>query len=202
VRKVKSKHLLIDYQVKDMGPSGVMGVELWYTRDGQHWNKGGSGIQPERPYHTVLEEEGMYGFVLLAKNGLGGGKEAPKTGEPAQFWVELDTTKPVVALTGVQPASGGQTAIITWTASDKNLSPRPISLYYTDQNGQWQPITTGMENSGSCTWRLPAGVPYSFRVRAEATDLAGNVGSGETATPIQIDTAQPVVVDIHVSAAE
>jgi hypothetical protein len=200
--KVNSKHLVFNYEVKNVGPSGIAGVEVWYTRDGQAWQKSPTGVQRENPYYVDVQEEGNYGFILVARTGLGGGRDAPEGGDPAQIWVEVDTTKPVVFLTGVEPGNGGRTLTIRWTATDKNLSRRPIALFYADQSGNWLPITAGLENSGTFTWPIPPSIPSSFRVKVEATDLAGNVGSAETPSPVLIDLTQPAVANIRVSTTD
>jgi hypothetical protein len=201
--RINSKHLQFNYDVKNIGPSGIMGVEVWYTRDGQTWQKSPSGIQRENPYYVDVEEEGVYGFTFVARTGLGGGKEPPTTGDPPQIWVEVDVTRPVVFLTATQPGSGSRTLTVNWTATDKNLGRRPISLYFADEHtSQWLPIAVNLENSGSYAWQIPLSVPNSFKVRVDATDLAGNVGSAETPSPVQIDLNQPDVTGIRVSTAD
>jgi hypothetical protein len=201
--KINSKHIQFTYDVKNIGPSGILGVEVWYTRDGQTWQPSPTGIQRENPYYMDVGEEGVYGFSLVARTGLGGGQEPPVSGDPPQIWVEVDTTRPVVFLTGVIPNAGGRTLTITWTATDKNLGRRPMALYFADVNtGQWMPIAGNLENSGSYTWQIPPSIPNSFRVRVDATDLAGNLGTAETPSPVQIDLTQPSVTNIHVGTSD
>ena len=50
VQMVNSRSLVIDFEVKDMGPSGVGVVELWYTRDGQTWAKSPGAPQRQSPF--------------------------------------------------------------------------------------------------------------------------------------------------------
>src|SRR5205814_7780517 len=38
-RLVGSKRVSLNYELKEVGPSGVSQVELWYTQDGRSWNK-------------------------------------------------------------------------------------------------------------------------------------------------------------------
>jgi hypothetical protein len=203
VRRVKSRHLVFNYKVQNTGPSGVMGAELWYTRDGQNWQKSPSGIQPQGTYQVDVSEDGLYGFILLARTGMGGGKEPPKTGDPAQFWVEVDSVKPAVVITGVKLLTGGRNVLISWKATDKNLAPQSINIYYLDvTTGQSIPIATHVDNSESYTWQVPASIQNQVRIRVEAADQAGNVGSDETTNPVQLDLSQPEVVDISVNAVD
>ncbi len=198
-RKVNCRHLVFSYHLQKAGPSGIMGIEAWVTRDGQTWQKSPAGIQAQGPYRMDVDEDGLYGFMLIARTGLGGGKSPPKPGDPVQFWVEVDTVKPVVVITGAQQAAGGGTVVVTWRATDKNLAARPITLSYVDAaTGQAVAIVTRIENIGTYTWQVPAKAPQTVRIRVEAADEAGNVGMEET-NPIQLDLSQPEVTDIEVN---
>jgi hypothetical protein len=180
-----------------------MGVELWYTRDGKTWRKDANGIQSQKPYRVSVAEEGVYGFILRARNGFGAGQGPPASGEAPQFWVEVDVTKPTVALTGVRAGPEARSLAISWTAGDKNLGGRPVALYYAEQGGgSWVPIATNLENTGNYLWRVPQGVPNSFRVRVEATDLAGNQATADSPSSVQIDLTQPKVTEITINTVE
>jgi hypothetical protein len=81
---------------------------------------------------------------------------------------------------------------VTWTARDKNIAATPISISYAEEkNGPWKPLAEGLDNTGSHTWRVPAGTPFKFFVRVEATDKAGNVGTAESLRPAIVDLAVP-----------
>jgi hypothetical protein len=203
VRMVNSKRITINYEVKDVGPSGISGVELWCTQDGKTWTKRDTSHQARPPYVVEVEEEGLYGFTLLARNGIGLGQEAPKSGDLPQIWVEVDMTSPVVRLTAVNASCTGnqQNVIIHWKASDKNLGPRPITLSYAEsEEGPWQVIAANALNTGRYVWSLPAELPARFLVRVEATDLVGNSGSSQTPKPVLMDRSQPVVNILDVDA--
>src|SRR4029077_4699604 len=45
VRAVNCKRIVLDYEIKDIGPSGVSMVDLWYTHDGRRWEKCPTGAQ-------------------------------------------------------------------------------------------------------------------------------------------------------------
>jgi hypothetical protein len=193
---VNHKHVLLSYEFKDIGPSGVAGVEVWYTRDGRAWQKF-DGIQNENPVWVDLEE-GTYGIFLLARTGFGGGRQAPSEGDQPHMWIQVDLTKPVVFLSSVHQSNGSHTLDLTWTARDDNFGRQPISLYYAEQSsGPWMPIATGIENVGTYTWQVPPSTPSSFFVRVEAVDRAGNVDSSTTPAPVKIDLAQPNVTNVQ-----
>ena len=101
---VNSKQISLSYDLKDVGPSGVSAIELWYTLyQGRAWNKlteyPTDKNAPEGPKKLTFEvqDEGIYGITLVAKSGVGLGDQPPKVGDRPQFWIEVDLTKPVVA---------------------------------------------------------------------------------------------------------
>ncbi|HXG08168.1 MAG TPA: hypothetical protein VNK04_00090 [Gemmataceae bacterium] len=207
VRRVNSKRISLNYKLEDVGKSGVAVIELWYTRDPQarNWQKHNEQTNPQPPYVVEVSEEGLYGFTLVARSGVGFGEQPPRVGDPPQVWVEVDLTKPRVQLLNLEVGRGPEMGnlTITWSATDKNLGPRPITLAYAERpEGPWTVIAANEENSGRFLWRMPPDVPYQFYVRVEATDLAGNVGSAETAKPIVVDLSQPKVRVLGVDPAD
>jgi hypothetical protein len=199
-RWVNSKRVSLSYKLQEKGPSGVSLVELWFTRDTRTWDKYNdekitedqAGDDRTFTYVFEVQDEGKYGFTLVPRSGVNRSHPPPHSGDQPQIWVEVDTTKPVIEWLNVDVGRGPDTGTvtITWKATDKNLAREPITLSYSP-NGQggWTPIASNLENSGRYVWKMPSGVPYSFFVRIEATDLAKNVGS--------MDTPKPVLVDLH-----
>jgi hypothetical protein len=202
VRMVNSKRISINYEIKDVGKSGIAVIELWYTRtEGRNWQKYEERPNPQPPYTFEVNDEGLYGFTLVARNRAGGGEQPPKVGDLPQVWVEVDLTKPLVRIQAVDVGKGAELGnlTITYNATDKNLARQAISLSYAEKpDGEWKPIATNEENTGRYVWRMPADVPYQFYVRVEATDRAGNTGSAETAKPVIVDLSQPKVQVIGV----
>lgn len=205
VRLVNSKHFGINYEIKDKGPSGVSAVELWYTQDpaARIWNnyRTDKGNPPKPPFLVDVQGEGLYGFTLVIRSGVGLGEREPQVGDQPQVWVEVDLTKPIVKLGAIDVGRGPEAGRLTiqWTASDKNFGPQPITLSYAEQvGGPWKPIAANLENTGRYIWQMPAEVPYRFLVRVEAADRAGNVGTDVTARPIIVDLSQPKGVILNV----
>ncbi len=193
IRLVNSKRVSFNYEVKNVGSSGVTAVELWCTRDGRSWKKLKTFEQAHPPCVFEVDEEDLYGFTLVVRSGVGLGRP-PQEGDKPQVWVEVDTTRPVVRLMGVEagPAASGRSLAIRWKATDKNLGPRPINLLYATQAaGPWKPIATRVENTGHYVWQIPSDVPHHLLVRVEAVDLVGNLGMAQTTNPLLDDLSQP-----------
>jgi hypothetical protein len=142
-----------------------------------------------------VAQEGVYGFTLVARSGVGLGERPPQIGDRPQIWVEVDLTKPVVQLQGVVVGKGKDKGklFIGWTAYDKNLDKAPIMLSYAEQtSGPWTPISADrVPNSGRYVWSMPPTVPYQFLVKVEAVDTAGNVGEAVTTELVKVDLSQP-----------
>jgi hypothetical protein len=204
VRTVSSKRIVVDYEIKDIGPSGVSTVDLWYTRDGRKWEKCPIGPQRSSPYILEVREEGLYGITLVASSGVGLKKRPPRPGDGPQIWIEVDTTKPLVRLTGCTVGTGAEadSMTITWKATDKHLGEKPITLSYAEQpEGPWSTIAANVENTGSYLWKMPTSVPQRLIVRMEATDMAGNVGMTQTRQPVLVDLAKPSVAILSIKPA-
>jgi hypothetical protein len=207
-RLVNSKRISLNYELKEVGPSGVSTIELWYTQDGRSWYryplpKNADDVQ-RPPLVFEVNNEGVYGFTLVARSGVGLGERPPQVGDRPQVWVEVDLTKPVVSLQNVVVGQGPDKGKLTvsWTARDKNLSREPITISYAEQaTGPWTPVVEKIQNTGRYVWLMPERIPYQFLVRVEAADLAGNIGEALTPSLIKVDLSQPKVRILHVEPA-
>src|SRR5262249_20281348 len=63
VRLVNNKRISLNYEVKDVGTSGVTSVELWCTRDGRTWKKKETLPHTQPPCVVEVEDEDLYGFT-------------------------------------------------------------------------------------------------------------------------------------------
>ena len=205
VRMVNSKRVSLNYRIEDLGPSGIAALELWYTADGRNWQKYGEYAKPEPPLVFDVVQEGLYGFTLLARSGVGLSDRPPQAGDQPQIWVEVDETRPVVRLLGADVGRGSDVGRLTisWTATDKNLTAQPITLAYADgPDGPWTTIAANQPNTGRYVWNMPqTGTPYRFLVRVEAADKASNVGAAQTANPVIVDLHRPRPTILDVGAA-
>ncbi len=211
-RFVNSKRVSMNCELKEVGPSGVSLVELWYTHDGRGWNKGPEyRLVPgdDKDKHSItfdVATEGLYGITLLAKSGVGLGDRPPQVGDRPHLWIEVDTTRPEVKLLGVVVGTGADKGKLTvaWDAHDKNLTREPITLSYGKApDGPWQPIASKLPNNGRYVWTLPSeNVPYQFHVKVEAIDRAANIGESITPELVKVDLATPKVRILNVEPSK
>lgn len=196
-RLVNSKKISLQYQVRNAGPSGVALVEVWRTCDGRKWEKFAQQTNAKPPFVVEVEKEGLYGFILIPRSGVGLARKAPVEGEAPQLWVEVDLSPPQIKLNEPVVGTGRDNGklTITWTARDRNLGSDPITISYAEEaTGEWKLVASRVRNSGKFVWQMPPKTPYRFLVRVHAVDRAGNVGSDQTANPVVVDLATPETV--------
>lgn len=182
--------IFLDYQIEAKGASGVGRVEIWMTRDrGQSWHKVGEDKDLTSPAEVTLPGEGIFGVSLVVTNGRGFGGTPPQPGDQADYWVEVDVTRPTGEILGIRPSGADDGSLfITWSARDKRLAADPIDLYFsTTREGPWSPIVKGIKNDGSYRWVPPRDMaPHAF-IRMVVQDQAGNLATCETAHPVALD---------------
>jgi hypothetical protein len=189
-RMVNTKKFTLNFEVKDVGVTGISSVDLWCTQDMHTWKKFESVQQLANALLVEVKDEGTYGFTLLARNGNGLGKAPPQPGDLPQVWVSVDLTPPAVTLSGVEMSltSKSPSLIIRWTAKDRNFGPRPVTLSYaSNPEGPWTLMAANVDNTGRYEWPLTDCVPANMYVRVQAADLNGNVGYAQTENPIRLD---------------
>jgi hypothetical protein len=191
---INTRQVSIDYEVTKHGPSGIGKVELWMTRDdGRRWEKFAESTDLKPPLRVELPAEGAYGFRLLLHSKAGRHKPVPVSGDLPEMRVELDTTPPMAQLYRPEPDPNQADALIlSWTASDRNLDAKPITLQWAEKaGGPWQTIVADWPNDGRYTWKLPPNIPFMVYLRLSAKDTAGNISTAETPEPICIDLKEP-----------
>ena len=84
----------------------------------------------------------------------------------------------LVAPNGGEQLMAGAQRTITWTASDADGGPQPLSidLEYSLGDGSWHGIATALGNTGSHVWTVPAQASTNVRVRVWADDGEDRVG--------------------------
>jgi hypothetical protein len=192
----------LEYRLDQVGPSGVSKVEVYITSDkGKTWQRLCEDPDRRSPADLTLPGEGVYGICLAVTNGNGFGGAPPKPGDRPLCWIEVDMTKPHAQLHEVDPVVKDGALEIRWTASDKNLGPEPISLFYAaKREGPWLPIARGLRNDGVYRWRFPRDVGGRFYLRLEVVDRAGNKARCDSDSPVVLDMTEPRAMVVGVTA--
>lgn len=215
IQYVNQHQVMLEYELRRVGPSGIGGIELWLTRDdGETWepyaadeDTHASAINNRQKRKFDLRDatdrpftDGVYGLKLVVKNRAGLGKK-PRPGDVPEIRIEIDTTLPDAKL--YEPSADPQHpdhVLLKWIATDKNLTATPICLEYAEKaDGPWLPIASDLENSGRYSWKVGPGVPVQVYLRVRVSDKAGNVSVGVTRQPQYIDFTEPegALIDVH-----
>jgi hypothetical protein len=190
---VGSRTFALEYDLEGGGGGGVTKVELWGTRDGgRTWNRYAQDDDNRSPLIVTVDNEGLYGFRIVVQNAGGPAAVPPRSGDEPELWVSVDLKRPVVELTAIERGQGNLSdhLILRWRASDNNLEPRPIALFYSSRpTGPWSAIATSLENTGEYAWRVERYVPARFYLRIEAHDTAANLAAYQTRDPVEFSPA-------------
>jgi hypothetical protein len=183
----------LDYRLDQVGPSGVSKVEVYVTTDeGKTWQRLCEDPDRRSPAEMTLPGEGLFGVRLVVTNGNGFGGTPPARGDAPTCWIEVDQTPPHVQLREVDPVVKEGALEVRWTATDKNLGPEPVALYYAaKREGPWVPIVRGLRNDGLYRWSFPRDVGGQFFLRLEVVDQAGNIARSEPSNPVVLDMTEP-----------
>jgi len=199
-RMVNSRLFELDYELGQVGPSGIARVELWGTRDGGHtWKSYALDRDNRSPILVSVDEEGIYGFCVVVTSGAGLGGMPPRSGDPPQVVIGVDQTKPTARILSAEPGAGleSNSLVISWQAADAMLADRPISLFFSETPaGPWTAIAANLPNSGRYAWPVDTLRARAIYLRLDVRDAAGNVGTFETTQSVLPDRVRPSV-QIH-----
>jgi hypothetical protein len=204
VMHVNCRSFTLAYDVENEGPSKVVGVVVWYTRDGKTWSNYPEQLKPTKSIPINVVSDGRYGFTLVARSGAGLSVPPPKSGDDPQVWVEVDTMQPVAELYAPQPDTDKPgTLVVTWKANDRNLTPQPITLKWSsDAAGPWHLISADLPNTGRHAWQVPTDLPSQVYLRLTVHDSAGNKAVAQTHEAVVVDVKVPAIRGVRVKVKE
>jgi hypothetical protein len=185
----------LDYDIQTVGPWGVAKVELWGTKDGGRiWQSLGLDQDNRSPMRVTVPAQGVYGFRIVVDGGNGVAAPTPQAGEQPELIVGVDMSAPQAELRAPELGQGPLAGhvLVRWSATDSNLSPRPIGLFYSAAaEGPWTTIATDLDNAGEYAWRLGRDAPPRVFLRLEARDEAGNVAIQQSPAAVDLNLPRP-----------
>lgn len=194
----------LDYQIEDVGPSGVSSVELYVTEDGgQQWFKYGTDADLKSPFQVDSMGEGTFGFAVRIRNGLGIADTPPQPGQGPEIVVTVDQTPPVIEMAQPSVRMDAFGSIqLNWRVTESNASTAPVRLEYAvTPTGPWTPVFDWQADQNGYQFAIRPGTPSSLYFRLLARDAAGNVASAQTSQPVVVDLKKPVGRLLRVQAA-
>jgi len=190
----KSRRFAWDYDVPSTRPAaGPLRAELWTTQDGGvTWQRSSVDNDGRSPIDVTLSASGLYGVRLEMMSDAADDGGGPRSGAAPDAWVGVDEEPPQVELVAISrdEATPLGALVIRYVVRDPLIAPRAVRLLYSpNADGPWATITDGIENQGEHRWTPDKTVPAKVHIRAEASDLAGNVGAATF--PDEISIAAP-----------
>ena len=192
---VGSGRFELNFEVEDVGPSGVRQVALYITEDGGHtWFHYGNDADGRSPFSVSVPRDGEYGFAFRVTSGVGVVSPPPQPGESPEIALSVDTTPPSVRASQptLQTAHGTSEVVVRWEMDDANAVARPISLdVSTSASGPWTEIAASLPDSGRFVWAADGTTFPSAFFRVRAVDAAGHIAVATTNVPLILDASRP-----------
>jgi hypothetical protein len=178
----------LNYDLVSVGPSGIHTINVWCTQDsGQSWRHWTQDADRQSPVIIEVDQEGIYGFRIVAENNEGLSVPLPQPGEVADVQVAVDLTPPEVRLNSARYGRGANAGRldIRWKATDNHLSEKPVTLKYRGgPDAGWQTIARHLPNTGQYDWRVDRHIPQQIYLKIEVSDGVGHVATDQLEQPI------------------
>ncbi len=206
-----SRAVDLDIRASDAGPAGLAKVVLYYSNNGgSAWNKGPVAV-PEagdaafKP--TVLAwnapADGVYDLYLRAEDDAGNTSPEPKGAMARAVELIVDTQQPKITLLspiGVKDPDDkpggplrrvfkpGTEVTVPFQIQDMNLAAKSVTVSFQgDESAAWKTIGSELDPDKSFSFKIPDISTRAARIRVEAIDAAGNVGSATASDGFRID---------------
>jgi competence protein ComEC len=168
-----------------------------------YWTELGNGVAPDPAWDKVAN-----GQVRISATWMPAGVDTISGNGFVDTFINSgapsDVVAPVVIVT--EPNGGEIWAIaspqvITWTATD-NVGVTAVDLAYSTDGGATygNVIATGIANSGSYNWTVPAAATITARVRVTAHDAVGLLGEHASDADFAISAAPSGVGNLGLAA--
>lgn len=192
---VGQKRFDVSYRIKE-NLTGIANVELWITTDGGlSWRLWGRDDDTVPPIRFTADQDGEYGFMIVATDKAGNKEATPTPGTPPEAIAIVDTSVPNVRIetpTGGEVFAPGHNLEVRWAAADANLGPKCVDILMSSDGGMnWRAAAQALPNSGSTVIPLPGAAAERYLMKVVVRDLAGNVGEAALTTPVVLDGQAP-----------
>jgi len=187
----RSRRFAWDYEPPAEAADGRrLRAELWTTQDGGvTWQRAAVDGDGRSPIDVTLPAAGLYGVRLELVADATAAAAGPRSGSAPDAWLGIDEEPPQVELVAISrdDSTPDGALVIRYAVRDPLIAPRATRLLYSPSaEGPWATIADGLENQGEHRWTPDRSVPAKVFVRAEAADLAGNVGAASSPDDVSI----------------
>jgi beta-lactamase superfamily II metal-dependent hydrolase len=155
-----------------------------------YWTETGAGAAPLNGWDKVSN-----GQIAISATWEGAGVDTIRGNGFTDTFINSgtapgDVVAPLASMlspNGGEVLKAGSSQSVTWSASD-NVAVTTVDLDWSADGGAtWSAIATGIANTGSYAWTVPAQATTAGRVRVRARDAAGNLGADSSASSFTVD---------------
>ena len=168
----KNREFILPFNLTDAEKAQVAQVHLFVRTPGEAWRKHDTLDPSAGKFRFMVPADGEYWFNIVTTDKQGRLNPAETNNMPPALRVVVDTQPPVVELSAKQAGNDLQAHLV---CDDRHLDKGSIKVEIQETGKAWrelQPI------AGHPThYPIPAG--DSCRLRAQASDLAGNISTSE-----------------------
>ena len=152
---VNNRIFELEYQVDDVGPSGISAVDLFVTEDnGKQWFRYGNDSDRRSPFSVDTMAEGTFGFAVRVRNGVGVADIPPQPGTEPEIIVTVDQTAPAIEM--AQPivrTAGAGSVSFAWRIRETHPAQNSVRLEYAAAaTGPWTQPLTGNRTAMVTKW--------------------------------------------------
>lgn len=199
-----SREVNLETRVFDVGPANkVASMQLWFSSDnGVNWVQGPSHKGPEfNALKWTAPADGDYLMSLVTSDIAGNKNDIPTSRHDATGSISIDTVKPAIQLAnsiGIQEPgktessrrtfAPGDHVVISYTIQDMKLAEKPVTVFFRNApDAPWQEIGSDLDSDSSLEYELPDVNSEACRIKVQAVDNCGNVGSVISSEDFTID---------------
>jgi RNA polymerase sigma factor (sigma-70 family) len=174
-----SRSFVIPFHVSPETDKDITTLILLVSQDqGKTWRLVAQENPEVEKFHFHAPEDGEYWFVVqhVASPLRGRVVGTDTEGLKPALKVCVDTTRPVAEFSVSQ--QGNDRLDIAWTATDRNLGDKPVTLEWAaKKDGPWHMVRGALPNKGELLFTRPPNEASPIHIRLRVKDKAGNEAS-------------------------
>ena len=189
----KNREFILPFNLTDSEKAQVAQVHLFVRTPGEAWRKHDSLDPSAGKFRFMVPADGEYWFNIVTADKQGRMNPSDTTNMPSALRVVVDTQAPLVELA---PKQAGNELHAHLVCDDRHLDKGSIKVEIQEAGKAWREI----QPIAGHPFQYPVPAGEACRLRAQAADLAGNIGTGELSignpppsTPSVAPSSMPVL---------
>lgn len=192
----KNREFILPFNLSDAEKTQVTQVNLFVRTPGEGWRKHDSLDPSAGRFRFMVPADGEYWFNIVTSDKQGRLNPVDTNNMVPALRVMVDTQPPLVELA---PKQAGNEIRALLTCDDRHLDTGSIKVEIQESGKPWRELQAIAGHPGH--YPVPAG--ESCRLRAQAADFAGNIGTAElvvgnppASAPVLAQNSMPPVAKV------